>query len=531
MDGEYRDATIASEKSTQRANDVLFDNTSVRFERSYIAVTAALCGVGLLVSLAINYPGFMGYDSIEQLLDARGGVYTDWHPPVLALTWRYLDRIVPGPFLMLVLQTTVIWFGTALVTLAWFKPRQEPRFWIIVPTLIVLYPPVFGITGAVWKDIPMWAFFILAIGIAGLTRPLAEDGRLRFALKFAACSAALGIAITMRYNAVFAAIPILALCIARAIGFKLPRLLVAGTVAVGVCGLLAVAATGIGARIATLHRQPWIAAAIFDISGVIAKLPDRDEQEAIYDAIPERIHADGGLDKLLTIYPSYYWETPFAEDRDSGAFGCPLGPESPSLHHMSRFDTCFLVTPEESHTMRTLWLTTIARHPGLWLLHRALEFRHVIGSNDTHLWDAVFMGQAGSHAAKNAALASLVFGDHIPQLNAFQRQFFGFLDQHLSQCLVYRTWIYFLLTCTVFAICLARWDETHLQIALIAGSGVAHELGLFFMAPSPDFRYSHHMIYVSLLAAALLLRAEFARRAARARTHDILELFPEAARP
>jgi hypothetical protein len=48
-----------------------------------------------------------------------------------------------------------------------------------------------------------------------------------------------------------------------------------------------------------------------------------------------------------------------------------------------------------------------------------------------------------------------------------------------------------------------------MQIALIAASGLAHELGLFLIAPTLDFRYSHYMIYavmLALLRVVLLLK-------------------------
>src|SRR5436190_2041437 len=71
-----------------------------------------ILGVGWLLVLLYAFPGFMSTDSIDQLTQARTGVYTDWHPPLMALVWKLLDGIVSGPVLMLVLQTGLFLFGS-----------------------------------------------------------------------------------------------------------------------------------------------------------------------------------------------------------------------------------------------------------------------------------------------------------------------------------------------------------------------------------------------------------------------------------
>ena len=40
------------------------------------------------------YPGIMSNDSIASLRQARSFEFNDWHPPVMALIWSVLDRIV-----------------------------------------------------------------------------------------------------------------------------------------------------------------------------------------------------------------------------------------------------------------------------------------------------------------------------------------------------------------------------------------------------------------------------------------------------
>jgi hypothetical protein len=479
--------------------------------RLRLLLIVTLSVAGLLVSLAVNYPGFMTYDSVEQLLDARAGAYTDWHPPLMAALWRLTDRVIPGPFGMLLLQSALIWSGTALVMRAWFS-RRASIAWSLLPVAVVLFPPVFSISGGIVKDVLMWAAFVLALGLAGTMRPYSAQSPSRFGLHLAATLLALGLAVMLRYNAVFAAIPILTLCTARALGPpNRRRLMIAAAFGFIGCAALVLAGARLSNAMAAYHRQPWISVAIFDISGIISHLHDRQEQQALYDRIPVRIRAPGGLDRLLATYPSYYWETPFAKNPQQAAFACPISDDTPRLHHLSRFDTCFFLNPEESSAIGHLWLRTIARHPLLWLYHRAQVFRHVLSSNDTHVWEPIFMSQPRGPTLTAADLSARIYGKHVPRLNRAQRAINDFFQQ-LANSWLYRPWIYFLLGLAVLAFAVRRWDWAYRDVILIAASGIAHDAGLFFLAPSADFRYSHFMIYASLLSAALLWRTEFVRR-------------------
>lgn len=485
--------------------------SAARGQRQLIAATL-VCALGFCISLAINYPGFLTYDSVEQLLDARTGAYTDWHPPLMAAIWGVLDRIVPGSLGMLVLQSALVWVGTALLVRAWFSGAGTSPAWLVAPAIVVLLPPVFSFSGAIVKDILMWGAFVLALGLAATMRPFAVQPKTLFVLHAAATLAALMLAIMLRYNAVFAALPILALCALRAIGTPtLRRAIIAGVVAVCGCAVLVAAGVRISNAMAVYHRRPAMSVQIFDVSGVIAYLKDRDAQQALYDRIPAIIRAPGGLDKLLTVYPSYYWETPFAEDAREAAFACPLRDETPRLHRLSRFDTCFFVTDAESRAMQRLWIDTIAHHPLLWLFHRIQMFRHVVGANDRHLWEGSFMRQAKGRSLTGVDLSGRIYGDKVPRPTRLQQAISDTFER-LSNTWLYRPWIYLLLGAGVVGTAVWRRDWAYLDTIVVGTSGLAHEAGLFFLAPSADFRYSHYMIYASAFSAALLLRTELVRR-------------------
>jgi hypothetical protein len=52
----------------------------------------------------------MSPDSVGQIAGGRRLRFSDWNPPVKAWVWEWVDRIVPGPLGMLLLQASA-WHG------------------------------------------------------------------------------------------------------------------------------------------------------------------------------------------------------------------------------------------------------------------------------------------------------------------------------------------------------------------------------------------------------------------------------------
>ena len=49
---------------------------------------------GLLLSLWLLQPGYMSFDSAYQWQQGRLGQYDDGHPPLMAMLWGVVDRVV-----------------------------------------------------------------------------------------------------------------------------------------------------------------------------------------------------------------------------------------------------------------------------------------------------------------------------------------------------------------------------------------------------------------------------------------------------
>ena len=77
------------------------------------------------------------YNSVQQLLEARAGAYSDMHPPFLAFLWHCTDGIVPGPFGMLIVETALIWCGTYLIALYWFANAHPLLRIVTMPTCLL----------------------------------------------------------------------------------------------------------------------------------------------------------------------------------------------------------------------------------------------------------------------------------------------------------------------------------------------------------------------------------------------------------
>jgi hypothetical protein len=119
-----------------------------------------IAAVAVLFSVWLYYPGYMTYDAIDQLTQAREGVFRDWHPPLMAVLWGLLDRIVPGPALMLLWQNLMFWGGLALLS-ARLKVWRGIAFMLIVG----LFPPILATLGAIWKDTAFASALLLATGL------------------------------------------------------------------------------------------------------------------------------------------------------------------------------------------------------------------------------------------------------------------------------------------------------------------------------------------------------------------------------
>ncbi len=190
-------------------------------------LVAAVAAVPLLVWWLGWFPGFLSFDSIDQLGQARSGEIFDFHPAVhtILLRWVGLGSVAPGVATFLQ--------GAGLVALMVLAAgRLEglavPR-WVAlaVPAAVPWLPPVAQTTLTVWKDVPftlaiVWLFLellaVAAVGVAHL-----EQHPVRFGF-------ILALVWLFRHNGLLTVLGILAL-LYLAHRRRLPWLRIVGTAA------------------------------------------------------------------------------------------------------------------------------------------------------------------------------------------------------------------------------------------------------------------------------------------------------------
>ena len=110
---------------------------------------SAILVAGWALMLALNAPGQLTYDSVQQLANGRSAAYNSWHPPVMAWLLGLFDSILPGTLLFLVFDSLLL-MG-ALLALVSLRPRGWGT--ALVALAMVLTPQWLMFQGQIWKDI------------------------------------------------------------------------------------------------------------------------------------------------------------------------------------------------------------------------------------------------------------------------------------------------------------------------------------------------------------------------------------------
>ena len=195
---------------------------------------------GFLLSALAMYPGMMMWDSAEQILQASGGDIADPRSPAMMLIGRWLDRIIPGPLLMLTLQMALLWAGGYLVVRTAASGGTALRIAVLWAGLLL--PLVLGMMGFVPKDAMLVAMALMAFGGIALGRESSHTNHaFRAGVIMAAVSALLVLESAMRPNAT-GAIWGAAAFACYAIPRRTPR--VRWSLTAGAAAALLIAATG-----------------------------------------------------------------------------------------------------------------------------------------------------------------------------------------------------------------------------------------------------------------------------------------------
>lgn len=120
----------------------------------------------LIVHLLLIWPGSLSPDSAGQYQMAIQGVYSDHHPPLMSFVWRYLNYIVSGPGMMLVLQLSFL-YGAIFYLI---NSVKNLRYINLLLILLPVTPQVMEYSNNIWKDTHFaFSFLFIASYLAYLT--------------------------------------------------------------------------------------------------------------------------------------------------------------------------------------------------------------------------------------------------------------------------------------------------------------------------------------------------------------------------
>jgi hypothetical protein len=312
------------------------------------------------VVIATFYPGIMTNDSLSSLKQARAFEFSDWHPPIMAIIWAGLDRIVQGPALMLAAQAILYAVACARVCVEAF-PALVKRFtpWVVVP-VFALFPPVMVLNGMIWKDVWMSGFLLLALGylfrMANASRPRTRWTSL--AVVVVSCL----LATAFRHNALAATAGLLAGACYYTWRHdrRLVRLAVACFAGVGAAFLL-YALVSAGNRMVATPANVTTPILLHDIAGIIQKSGEPETAAAHALSISPGL-TNSNLKTFLRRVEYTY--SPASAGRVMATRRKPNAPFNVNAYDPNH----------DAGAVKDAWKAMVKRYPGSYLRHRSHAF-------------------------------------------------------------------------------------------------------------------------------------------------------------
>ncbi len=421
----------------------------------------AILAGGWAVFELYAYPGYMSWDSMTQLAQARRGIYTDDHPPAMAALWRVLELVVTGPLPMLLLGSIPFVIGLYVL----LSRVMASRAAAIATVLLLWFPPIGTVIAAIYKDTLMASLLVAGTAL------LVSERRRMHTWGLVLISAATA----MRYNAIAATLPIVVLLyrFRGLVGWR--RYAIAATAWLAVTA----AAMGVNAVLADRAMHYWYRThALMDIAGTLNYARDYSDDEVarLLDGVP-LAHRD----RVQERFREGYQPVDFRQ-LDRGPMQIFVAPQ----------------TETERIAVARAWRDVIHDNLGAYLHYR---------------WDNFAMLLRLDHRVYDNAPITFVlrwheeadFIGHDLEPGRIQRELLE-VNRLISRTPLFDPYPYALLALALLAFALR--DRL---IAALLLSGLAYEGAWFLLAPTADYRYSHWMITCTLVAAVMLVAKRMSR--------------------
>jgi len=350
--------------------------------RSSTAIIIAIAAIGAALIFIAFWSGIMIDDARWQYQQVVDNAYEDWHPPLMAWIWRQLTAIRAGPAPMLVLQVLLYWAGFALIATSTLKGGHKRVALALV--LAGFLPATFALSGTVTKDAFMDGVLLAATGML-LWRPLVERRAARTCLSLVAIFL-LFVAAALRFNALFACVPLALLALPRGFTRTKPRLVLS---AIAAAAAFLVTGPSISALLQADDTDVQLSLIIFDLGGItehsgVSQFPD--------------MHVKDPVKVNHSCYDPYGWDS----YSDWAQKPCPLG-----------FDPLQSLVDDGDFDAKAWWVRSIVSHPVAYLQHRFTHFNLstwflVASGPDFTAWSQSVPNPWGFRVSENGLLTFII---------------------------------------------------------------------------------------------------------------------------
>jgi hypothetical protein len=419
---------------------------------------------GILVLYA--FPGQMTQDSWDHLTEARKGVFTDGHPPVIDLLFRWADYVIAGPFLMLVLQSVPLLIGLYLIFRQTFAARRAA--WLTLG--LYIFPPVMMPMAVIWKDSLMAGF--LALGLGALL------GERRRSVRLLGLGA-MFVASAVRYNAFAATLPLIVLGFTwRPASSSLKRYAIAAAT------WLAITFAAFGANKLLTDKPMYIwhsSLAVYDIVGTLTyvdgEYPDA-ELEQLLAGTDLLVHHDIHKTMRALYTPKDF--LPIVNDAKLALWALPINGIEPAPAGVR-------------DAVARAWWEVITSHAGAYVRHRLAVTGAVLSFGSARVAGAVTKRDAFRWPAYVHEMGQ---GTGWSKLQGKWTRAMTWIWRNTP---IFVPWIYALVSLVLIPL---AWR--HRDVLALLFSGLVFESTLVLLAPSPDYRYSHWMVVTACVAIVVL---------------------------
>ncbi len=401
---------------------------------------------------------------MEQLAQARSGIFTDWHPAMMSFLWRFADKLFPGPFGMLLLNNLLFWPGVATICYRCLGQAAAP-----VTIALGLFPAVFGLLSTVWKDVAFGASMVLAVALL-LDAQIARS-------KSALILSSLPIlyALSVRHNSGPGVLPLMlyGAWVYLNIFCGVPSWRAMVALGILIFGLFFAIVTFVNRQLSAGRQMHIIQTVLLhDLTAISLA------EGTIF--LPKWVRPDGSVPTVEELPKMYH---------PAGLVSLFGG--NPAINLQQTTD------PADLATLRRAWVAAVLKHPGAYARHRISVFKSILGIG-------------GPCYAYETGISANPFGIQM-RPSELNRSVMHLLDIFRNSW-VFRPWCYLAAIGLMSLVFLRLHSATRILALTLACGALLYEASYFFIVPSCDFRLSWFIVLTALLIIVLLARALFFER-------------------